>query len=69
MRYDEHPTYLALLEACYVNSLDDLPFLVLADWLEEYDGEDRERAIKRAAFIRRYRPRPHPTPESASARS
>lgn len=44
--YTTHPEYLALLQAVLHNPADDLPRLVMADWLEE-NGE-----TERANFIR-----------------
>lgn len=44
--YTTHPQYLALLEAVLANPADDLPRLVLADWLEEHGQTERAEFIR-----------------------
>lgn len=43
MEYRDHPEYRAMLAACRATPADDLPRLVLADWLDERgEGERAE---------------------------
>jgi uncharacterized protein (TIGR02996 family) len=42
-----NPAYQALLRAVLVAPDDDLPRLILADWLEEHDGAAAARVIRR----------------------
>lgn len=60
--YHTHPTYLALLAAVRANPADDLPRLVLADWLDESQpvcvhgakcGNPHHHGATRADLIRR----------------
>jgi uncharacterized protein (TIGR02996 family) len=46
MTYAAHPDYRALLLSVLESPADDLPRLVLADWLEEHDEPERARRIR-----------------------
>lgn len=50
MTYADHPDYRALLQSVILAPDDDLPRLVLADWLDDCGLEG---TANRAAYIRR----------------
>jgi uncharacterized protein (TIGR02996 family) len=54
--YQDHPDYLALLAAVRANPADDLPRLVLADWLRENGQPERADFIEVQCEIARLRP-------------
>jgi uncharacterized protein (TIGR02996 family) len=50
--YPNHPEFLAFLKAFRLTPENPTPALVLADWLDEWSGEDRPLAERHADYIR-----------------
>lgn len=52
-KYESDPEYVALARRMEQNPHDDLPRLMLADWIEEHDDPERATNIRRSVEFSR----------------